>query len=938
MSSSTPCLFIHHMNRKWKTLIQCMAFLGSISLFAQNAIVKGRVVDTHSSDAVSNASVAIQDDNYITSTNDEGLFNSAPVGLPQGEQILVITKDGYLSQRIRITIQDGITIDLNPILLQPDLNDVEAQIGIIGLSDSELDLDEATSYNVSGLLSASKDVFLNAAAFDFSTTFFRPRGLDNANGKVLINGIEMNKLYNGRPQWGNWGGLNDVQRNREFSMALKANGYTFGGIAGTTNMMMRASKYRKGGRVSFASSNRTYRGRVMGSYHSGMTKRGWAFSLLFARRYGDEGYQEGTLYDANSFFASVEKKLDKTHSVNLTAFFTPNRRGRSTALTKEVYDLKGGAYNPNWGYQEDEKRSSRIRDIQEPVIMLNHYWKIGESSMLNTNVSYQFGKIGDTRLDYGVGKNPAGNYYQRLPSYFLRNTTPSTYDFELAYRAEQEFIDDGQIDWALLYSANANNNSIYSIQEDRVDDIQLAFNSILNVPISENITIDGNMNYRKLKSENFAELKDLLGGNGYLDVDNFGDGGIASNSDIQNPNRVVQEGDRYKYNYVLDASVISGFAQAQFKYNKTDFYLGLSGSQTNYQRTGLYKNGYFPEKNRSLGSSEKASFTNFGVKGDATYKLTGRHFIKLNAGYISKPPSLRASFANARQNNDLVVGLESEKIQAADISYIFRSPIIKARLTGYYINLQSQTEIGFFFTQNALGNEETSAFVQEIVTGIDKRNIGAELGIEVQVTPTLKLKSAAAFGQNVYTNNPNLYLAGDDFGTEGNDISTLGIREVMLKNYHVSGGPERAYQLGFEYRDPNFWWVGVTTNYFSNAYVDVSNLRRTVDFYTDVDGQPFNDYNEDIARQVLRQEKLEDYFLVNIVGGKSWRIKRYYLGFFVTVNNILNQDYVTGGFEDSRRASYRQQVEEQNRDQPIFGNRYFFGNGTTYYANIYVRF
>ena len=70
-----------------------------------------------------------------------------------------------------------------------------------------------------------KDVFLNAAAFDFSATFFRPRGLDNANGKVLINGIEMNKQFNGRPQWGDWGGLNDVQRNREFSMGLKASNF-----------------------------------------------------------------------------------------------------------------------------------------------------------------------------------------------------------------------------------------------------------------------------------------------------------------------------------------------------------------------------------------------------------------------------------------------------------------------------------------------------------------------------------------------------------------------------------------------------------------------------------------------------------------------------------------------------------------------------------------
>jgi outer membrane receptor for ferrienterochelin and colicin len=300
---------------------------------------------------------------------------------------------------------------------------------------------------------------------------------------------------------------------------------------------------------------------------------------------------------------------------------------------------------------------------------------------------------------------------------------------------------------------------------------------------------------------------------------------------------------------------------------------------------------------------------------------------------------MRNSFANARQNNDIVENLTEEKVQSVDLSYIYRSPIVKARLTGFYSGFKDATDIGFFFTQNALGADENNAFVQEIVTGIEKRNVGVEFGVEAQVLPTLKLKAAASIGQYIYNNNPNLYLSSDDFGNAGNDIPTQGVREVALKNYHVAGGPERAYQIGFEYRAPEFWWVGVTGNYYSNAYIDISNLRRTSDFYTDVDGLPFNDYDENVARELLRQEEMNDYFLVNIVGGKSWKVKDYYLGFFATINNVLNQEYKTGGFEDSRRANYRQQVEEQNRENgPLFGNRYFFGYGTTYYVNMYVRF
>ncbi|NND88916.1 MAG: TonB-dependent receptor, partial [Flavobacteriaceae bacterium] len=352
----------------------------------------------------------------------------------------------------------------------------------------------------------------------------------------------------------------------------------------------------------------------------------------------------------------------------------------------------------------------------------------------------------------------------------------------------------------------------------------------------------------------------------------------------------------------------------------------------------------FPEEGRSLGAGEKIDFTNYGAKAGATLKVTGRHLFDLNAGYQTKAPNIRNSYANARLNNDIGMGLTDETIQNVDLSYIYRSPIVKARLTGYYVGFEDQTDIGFFFTQNAIGAENNNAFVQEIVTGIDKRNVGLEMGFEAQVTPTIKLKAAAAYGQYIYTNNPDLYLAGDDFDdpstaiVEGNDLYSRGVREVALKNYHVSGGPEQAYQLGFEYRDPDFWWVGMSTNYFSNAYVDVSNLRRTEDFTQDEDGITFNDYDPEVARDLLRQEQLDDYFLVNVIGGKSWKVDDYFVGFFATINNVLGEEYKTGGFEDSRRASYRQQVEESNRETPVFGNRYFFGNGTTYYVNVYVRF
>lgn len=923
--------------------IGSMVLLIGLSSFAQEPVLHGRILETNSSEPINDVLINIQNTIFSTTTDEEGMFFFSQETLPQGEQILKISKTGFTTLYIPITLQNNSSVNLNPVFLNVDLIDVEAQIGVISLSDDQLDEDEGTSFNVSGLLQASKDVFLNAASYDFSATFFRPRGYDSENGKVLINGLEMNKLYNGRPQWSDWGGLNDLQRNQMFSMGTSANEYNFGHLAGTTNIIMRASQYRKGGRISYATSNRTYRGRVMGSYSSGLLSSGWAYSVLLARRFGEEGYNDASLYDANSFFASVEKRLNEKQSLNITAFYTPNRRGKSSANTQEVYDLKGTRYNSYWGKQDGEIRNSRIKEVNEPIIMLNHYWDISEKTQLNTNIGYQFGKIGNSRLGYDKAPNPDPSYYQKLPSYFLAD--PNGPNYGGAYQAYSEFVNDGQLDWQAIYETNIlyGGTSRYYLYEDRNDDKQISANTILTSRINDNIAITASFNYRNLNSNNFANMIDLLGGNGYLDVDTFALGDEAQNN-LNNPNRVIGKDDIFKYNYELHATDYSGFAQAQFSYSKVVLFFAGKVGKTSYQRNGLYRNGNFEDN--SFGKSKQLDFTTYGVKAGATYKISGRHAFEVNTAYFTDAPTLSNSFSNSRQNNETVIGLTEKKNISIDGSYIFRSPIVKARLTGYYTLMQDASEISFYYADgiSVQGADRTveNSFIQEILTGVNKKNIGGEIGIEAQLTPTIKLKGAAAYGQNTYDNNPNLYITSDFGGALNAEtlerISSVDYGAAYLKDYKVAGGPQKAYQIGFEYRDPDFWWFGATANYFSNAYVDVSPLSRTRNFYLDTDGIPFNDYDPVKGKELLKQEKFEDYMLVNVVGGKSWRIKEYYVGFFATINNILDKQYKTGGFEQGRTANYRTLSEDAANNTRVFGSQYWYGYGTTYYLNLYVRF
>lgn len=900
--------------------------------FAQQTAIQGTVKDLQTLTPVDEVLVRLEGTTLSLLTNSDGSFEFAS-GVPLGEQMLSISKEGYLNARYPITVKEGETLILSDLIIQ--LDDSDNDLFTITLTDDELNDDTSGADNISGLLSASQDIFQRAAAFEFSSSFFRVRGLNSENGSVLMNGIEMNKLFDGRPQWSNWGGLNDVLRGQELSMGLAPSSYNFGGLLGSTNINLRASSYRAGGRITYSSSNRSYTNRLMATYASGQLDGGWAYAFSIGRRWGDEGFQDGTFYDANSFFVSVEKKLNDKHSLNIVGLYTPNRRGKSSPNTQEVFDLKGIAYNEYWGMHDGEKRNSRIRRIAEPIIMLNHYWDISENTSLNTNVAYQFGELGNSRLDYAGGANPSPAYYQQLPSYFLADNDGP--DYAGAYQSEQAFRNGGQIDWNRIYDANLTNNingdyAAYVLYEDRSDDQQFIANTILESSLNDNVTLNAAINYRRLKSHNFAEIIDMLGSNtGYLNVDSFD----QVQFDLQNPNQVVGEGDTFRYNYNIDANVLSSFVQAQFKYNKLDFFVAGSYTATQYQREGLYQTETYADN--SLGKGRKLSFTGIGVKGGFTYKFSGKHIFNINGGYLTKAPSIRNTYTNSRENHAIVgdqsgIDITEEKITSFDASYIFRSPIVKARLTGYYTQMQDANEISFYFADGISGVDQGTAFVQEILQGIDKSHVGMEFGIEAQVTPTIKLTGVASVGQFTYDNNPNLVLTSSDF------VEGLNFGASNLKNYRIAAGPQQAASIGFEYRDPNYWWFGTTANFFADTYVDVSPLTRTQNFFLDTDGLPFNDYDPDLARDLLRQERFDNYMVINAIGGKSWKIGDKYISLFVSLNNLLNQKYKSGGFEQGRSANYQSLKEDAANPKRVFGPKYWYGRGPTYFLNLNYRF
>lgn len=906
-------------------------FFCTLNLSAQiSASIKGKVVSGVSEKEVKGVSVKIIDTSIDYKTDEFGDFKLN--NIPFGNYIIEISFAGFENQKIPIHISEEKEYDIGIIYLQQLFEEIQ-ESSIILLSDDDLlDDGERSSDNIAGLFQSSKDAFLRAAAFNFSQAWFKVRGYDSSYGVISINGIEMNKLYDGRPQWGNWGGLNDVFRNQEFSNGLSASDHSFGNVLGTTNFTTRVSDYKAGGKVSTAATNKSYTGRIMANYATDLNKKNWAFAISASRRFADEGYFEGTTYNAWAAFLAVEKKLNNNHSLNLTAFTSPNRRGKSSPNTQEVFDLKGYQYNSYWGNQEGDKRNSRIKEVIEPIVMLTHYYE-KENTTIKSTVAYQFGHIGNCRLGYSNAPNPDPTYWKNLPSSYLRYE--DNLDYANAYLSEQNFINNGQINWNGIYQLNANkSNALYYLYEDRVDDTQLSFNSVLNTNLKNNIILNAGVNYANLTSKNYGNMLDLLGSDGFVDLDQYAIGDAQQN-DLNNPNRIVGEGDKFQYNYLINGTVASAFSQIQVTNRKVDYFAGINFKSNSYKREGLYKNGtYF---NNSYGKGEQQSFSDFSAKAGFTYKLTGRHLFNVNGAFISNAPTIRTTFSNSRVNNTITPDLTSEKIVTGDVSYMFRSPKFQSRLTTYYTKFSDAIETSFFFAEGLLGDQ--ADFVNEITTGVDKLNIGVELSLEYQVTATIKLLGSGSFGQYTYNNNPHLYIQSESLINEDSDF---GI--AYLKDYRVSGTPQRAYSLAFEYRDPAYWWFQVNGSFLTNNYLDISPLLRTDNFYIDADGVPFLDDEtglEITQKQVddlLVQEKFDNAFLLDVVGGKSWRIKNKYVGFFAGINNVLGELYKTGGFEQSRKSNYPELKEDKQLNKPIFGPKYWYGNKTSYYLNVYLRF
>ena len=943
---------------KLKILLILMLAAVTFTSYAQDGGIRGKVVSRNGRVALSNVRVKIESLGLTVMTDKDGNF--VIENLPKGDYTLSFATPEFEPLDLMVRVDNRNVKDLRQVIIVPT--------GPAGgvLDDAifaEFDNDSSSSDTqaLPSSLSSSKDLFNNIASYRFSEMRFNVRGYDSQYSDIYLNGIRFNDAMTGYGPWSLWSGLNDATRNQENYTGLEAADFGIGGIGGMTNVNARASQMRKGFRVSVSNGNQMYRFRAMVSYGSGQLDNGWSYAFSVGTRQGGNGYVDGVYYNSYSYFASAEKLFGDNHRLGLTLMASPSERGAQQASTDEAYRLFGNNYyNPNVGYQAGKLRNSRVRNTHEPIVMLNYTWDMSENTRLNAATALRFGKNGYSALTWNGGADPRGDYYRYMPSSDGTQIVPGITTDQTIYFYLQDAIMaagvwDGMLDYDDFFHKNQyidtdpvlsklmgnQYRSNYMIEERHTD--QLDYNLAVNVQhnMRNNMRIVGGANLRVNRTNYYSEIKDLLGGDYWYDIDKFAERDMASAEAYQNDldyywatghARIARVGDKYGYYY--RAHLLETNAWANYTWGIGGFSLGVSGSvgYSNMYREGMWRKGLFP--NDSKGDSKKLDYLTYDAKLSLGYKFSGAHSIEANVAYMQQAPKFATAFVSPRTRNTTTPGLKAEKIFAADLTYNLNLPYIKARLSGYYTTIEDQSKVISFY------DDTRSSFTNFAMSGIDKRYYGVELGLSVPVWNGLSVVGALSWGDYTYTSNPNFVQTVDN-------VDKIVLKDkVNWDGYHVESSPQLAFNIGLDYRGPRNWFAGVNFNYYDNIYLSMNPMYRTataIKYYTNVltsntatNAQKASALSS--IKTLRKQEKFDSAYTLSANIGKNWYIHRVYmLGFSLEVKNILNdQDIRTGGYEQMRMSKVRGEGGEQIYGR--FPSKYFYLFGTTYYLNVYFRF
>jgi outer membrane receptor protein involved in Fe transport len=761
-----------------------------LALFAQASFaqttgtVVGKIIDEETGEAVTGANVIIQGTTIGAASDLEGEFKIT--GVPTGKQKFEVSFISY--ERMTITknvapakdqVTDLGTIKLKIAALGMQEVQVIASIGIdrqtpVAMSNIKAEEIETTLGNQEfpEVLESTPGVYATKSGGGFGDSDITIRGFESTNVGVLINGVPVNDMENGRVYWSNWAGLADATQTVQIQRGLGASKVAIPSIGGTINIISKASDADKGGSVSASVGNDGYQKQII-SASTGLTEDNLAVTFSLGQTSGN-GYVDGTQFQGYQYFANIAKKLNDNHEITLTAIGASQthgqRQSRST-ISDYANSDRGIRYNPDWGYKNGQETNIEDNFYTKPLFSLNHYWTVSPKLDVSTAAYYSVGTGG------GGGTATNGGDYDRKDG---------VVDFETIV---DENIDNGEFGSTAILRASLNNHQWAGAL------------SSLNYALNENIDILGGVDFRYYKGEHYQIVTDLLGGE-YFPDDN----------DVNNPNRALQVGD--KRSYYNDGIVLweGGFVQGEYSKDNLSAFATFQASNTSYQRVD-YFNYSDSDPNQT---SPVYNFFAFGTKGGANYNLSKNHNVFANLGYFERAPFFNTVFPVF--TNEANTAAENEKVLSYELGYGYRSTKFSANVNVYRTTWTDKT---FQVTVPNQGPEGTNLFGN--VLGVEAIHQGLEIDFLYEPIEGLTFNGMGSFGDWRWNNNIENVSIFDENNVEVRTVS------LFIADTKVGGSAQTTAMGRVSYEILEGLKIRGEYSYFDNIYARFDVLSRTTE-------------------------------------------------------------------------------------------------------------
>lgn len=895
-------------------LLVAVLSICSAAAFAQTT-VKGQLVDSETGEPLVGAAVMVEGTSQGTVTDIDGYFKQ---GVAQGGT-LVFKYVGFKDLKKKIT-QKGASVDLGVIKMDPDavmLADVTITSSVavarktpvaVSTVDPVFIEDRLGSQEFLEILKSTPGIYTTKDGGGYGDAKTTVRGFKSENVAMMVNGVPMNGMENNKVYWSNWSGLSDVTRSMQVQRGLGASKVSSPAVGGSINIITKSTEAQKGGFVSYGMGNDGYN-KILFGVSSGLSKDGWAFTLLGGKTWGD-GYVQGTEFEGYTWFASIAKRFNENHQLTLTAFGSPqwhNQRNNQNGLSikewqrvkKYMGDDSPYKYNPTFGYDKNgQVRNSSRNEYHKPQISLNHLWQIDQKSSLSTALYVSIGR-GNGYSGTGDKTNRSGWYGATNG---LVNNTYRNADGTFAYDQVQDLNEQSTTGSKMIMAKSMNNHMWYGLL------------STYTTKFGEYFDFYGGIDLRYYKGLHQNIITDLYNGAYFVDP-NRSDIKADNNPLANDPNYVNQKlgvGDVIYRDY--DGFVMSEGVFAQLEYNRDKLSAFVSGgaSNTGYWR---YDRLYY---SKDKAKSDTKNYLGGNIKGGVNYNLTENHNVFVNAGFISRAPMFDTSFINSQNSHARNGDAKNEKIMSFEAGYGYRSRFFTANLNAYYTR----------WIDKALYDSDTMEYKVDDVnvtdrytlnmTGANADHWGIELDFIAKPFKWIDVTGMFSWGDWRWNGTATGYYfnsAGQimtDFkGGIIEDMANAGDYRANIKmdNVHVGGSAQTTAALGVNVRPLKDLRISLDWNFFARNYADY-----------DIDTS-----NTGLGKEIVigNPWEIPSYSTFDLSAGYSFDFGKVRATLSGNINNLFNQEYIA----DARDGA--------NHDWES-ATRVFYGFGRTY--NVRLKF